>query len=101
MTKEEIIIYKTILSLVKENGVYHYDSLRIDLVEKINPDSNRLYHLCNISLNKIIEKHKLLDKDGVMVTLNSSGELACKVGVRTFFILRGLWVIIEKIMRII
>lgn len=87
--------------MVKEYGVYHYDSLRIDLVEKINPDSNRLYHLCNICLKNLVEKYRLLDKNGSVVTLNSSGELACKVGVRTFFILRGFWAIIEKIMRII
>lgn len=100
MSKEEVMIYKTILSLVKKEGIYHYDSLRVDLVGRINPDSDRLYHLCNFSLESMVNKYKLLDKEGSLVKLNSSGKLACKVGIKTFFVLRGMLSIIDKIIKL-
>lgn len=101
MSKEEVMIYNTVLSLVKKEGLYHYDSLRIDLVERINPDSDRLYHLCNFSLEAMVNKHKLLDKEGGLVKLSSSGKLASKVGIRTFFNLRVISNIIERIVKLI
>lgn len=90
MDEYEFIVYDKILSLVHNEGLYHYDSLRIDLTEEMNPDSNIKHMICVTACDRLINEYSLLNYSGNIVTLTITGRIAQKIGFKYFLILHYL-----------